>query len=269
MTVKKGNTNGKKTWFKKGHQLSKGKNNPNYGKKFSKAQREKISSSLRIRYAGLSDEEKKLFSEAHKGKHTHSQEGRIKLSMRMRLNNPSKRPEVRKILSEIQIGKHRSIKSEFKKGHIGYNKGGTISEDQKNKISDTLKGHIVLEETKNKIREARKKQNIPTHHTKPEMIFENICKKHNLPYKFTGDGTLWIGEANPDFINCNGKKIAIEIFGDYWHSPLINPKLEERFTATYREKVFKKHGWKVLIIWESDLIREDTEKFVLNKLEGL
>lgn len=26
-----------------------------------------------------------------------------------------------------------------------------------------------------------------------------------------------IGGLCPDFVNCNGKKVIIELFGDYWH----------------------------------------------------
>lgn len=255
-----------KGWFKKGHQLTEGEKNPNFGKQMSERQREKISHSLKNKQ--WSDDDKKRISQAHKGKHPLTQKMLENLLERLRLNNPSKRPYVKEKISKAHKGKHWSVGTEFKKGHVGWNKGGTISEDYKKKISDTLQGHAVLEETKNKLREARKKQTIPTHHTKPEMIFESICNKYNLPYKFTGDGTFWIGNANPDFVNCNGKKIAIEVFGDYWHSPLINPKLEERFTLAYREKVLKEYGWKLIVFWESDLMRDDVENFVLSKLEG-
>jgi hypothetical protein len=50
--------------------------------------------------------------------------------------------------------------------------------------------------------------------TKPELIFEDICTKHNLPFHFVGDGSLWLGNANPDFIH-NTRKLCVEIYGDY------------------------------------------------------
>jgi len=34
-------------------------------------------------------------------------------------------------------------------------------------------------------------------------------------------GNRWNNEEiellNPDFVNCNSKKIAVEVFGNYWH----------------------------------------------------
>ena len=112
----------------------------------------------------------------------------------------------------------------------------------------------------------RKAQKIPKHHTKPELIFEQICKNNNLPFKYTGDGSFWIHNINPDFIECNGKKIAVEIFGDYWHSPLLNYKLKEDRTLPYRKKVLKKYGWELVVFWGTDLLRADAEQFVLLQL---
>lgn len=116
---------------------------------------------------------------------------------------------------------------------------------------------------------SRKFHKIRKHQTKPELIFETICKKHDLPFKYTGDGSFWIGKnpsVNPDFIECNGKKIAIEVFGDYWHSPLLNHRIGEDRTLHYRKTILKKYGWKLVALWELDLKREDAEQFVLSEL---
>ena len=153
------------------------------------------------------------------------------------------------------------------------------SEEAIGKISKALKGKLIgeknaffgkhhSEETKQKIREARKHQKpFPTHHTNPELIFEAICKKHDLPFKYTGDGSFWIKNLNPDFVECNGKKIAVEIFGDYWHSPLLRNTVSYNQTYEGRKKVLKKYGWKLIVLWESDLKREDAEQFVLAVLK--
>jgi len=113
----------------------------------------------------------------------------------------------------------------------------------------------------------RKKQRLPRHHTKPELIFEEICKKYTLPFKYTGDGAFWIHNINPDFVECNGKKIAVEIFS-YWHDPLRRLG-NVRYSATYegRKKTLRKYGWKLVVLWQEDLEREDAEVFVLNKLQ--
>ena len=113
----------------------------------------------------------------------------------------------------------------------------------------------------------RKPQKIPKHHTKPELIFEEICKKNNLPFKYTGDSSFWIENINPDFIECNSKKIAVEIFGDYWHSPLLKQNIPYNQTYEPRKKLLKKYAWELIVFWGSDLLRKDAERFVLNKLE--
>lgn len=63
-------------------------------------------------------------------------------------------------------------------------------------------------------------------------------------WKYVGDGAFVVGRLNPDFVNINGRKQIIELFGDYWHKP----EEEER-----RRKVFAEYGFVTLIIWERDL----------------
>ena len=114
---------------------------------------------------------------------------------------------------------------------------------------------------------AHKHYKPPKHHTKPERIFESICEKYNLPFKYTGDGSFWIHNINPDFVECNGKKVAVEIFGDYWHSPLLRYNIPYQRTYEGRKKILKKYGWALIVLWESDLKRKDTEAFVLTALK--
>lgn len=113
----------------------------------------------------------------------------------------------------------------------------------------------------------RRMVKMPKYHTKLELIFEEICKNNNLPFKYTGDGSFWIGKLNPDFIECNGKRVVVEIFGDYWHSPLLNRNMKKHGTLEYRKQYYKRHKWIAIFIWESDLKREDTEEFVLSQLK--
>lgn len=110
---------------------------------------------------------------------------------------------------------------------------------------------------------------LPKHKTAPEVAFESICKKHNLGFHYVGDGSLWIGRTralNPDFIETNGKKICIEIFGDYWHSPMLNRNIQETARLDYRKRHYKKFGWKPIFIWETDLKRSDADAFTLNQI---
>lgn len=174
-------------------------------------------------------------------------------------------------------GKHWSEAIKIKIGAGG--KGKYVSEETKRKLRKAHKGEKNSfygkqhsEETKQKIREARKHRKFPKHHTKPELIFENICKRNNLDFYYVGDGQLWVGrkhekQLNPDFIEANGKKICVEIMGDYWHSPLLNNNLREEALLSFREKHFKRFGWKTVFIWEMDLKRKDAEQFVLLTLK--
>lgn len=130
-------------------------------------------------------------------------------------------------------------------------------------------GRKTSEETKKRNREARKRQNFPHHHTKPELIFESICKKNTLPFRYTGDSAFWIGKGkeviNPDFIHLT-KKIVVEIFS-WHHDQLQNRHVRPKGRYEDRKKIFKKYGYKMIVFWQEDLERNDTEAFVLSELK--
>lgn len=105
--------------------------------------------------------------------------------------------------------------------------------------------------------------------TKPERIFEQICQQNSIDFHYVGDGQLWIGKdkkLNPDFIEANGKRICVEIMGAYWHSLLLNPKIPKSANLDYRRRHYKKYKWIPFFIWDTDLLREDAEQFVLSEL---
>lgn len=85
---------------------------------------------------------------------------------------------------------------------------------------------------------------------KKERILINILKQVKFPFKFTGDGSFIIGGYIPDFVNYNGKKQIIELFGDYWHN--MDRVLWHR-TELGRMMAFSRFGYKTLIIWEHEL----------------
>lgn len=82
---------------------------------------------------------------------------------------------------------------------------------------------------------------------RPTMLEKSLIeliKKYNLPYKYVGDGTTFIGGKVPDFMNHNGEKKLIELVGDFWHIPEeIQEKVEH----------YAKYGYKTLVIWEHDV----------------
>ena len=67
-------------------------------------------------------------------------------------------------------------------------------------------------------------------------------------WRFVGDGQVILGGLNPDFINCNGKKLIIELFGAHWHQDITGPRSE-----TGRADAFRAFGYKTLIVWEKEL----------------
>ncbi len=78
--------------------------------------------------------------------------------------------------------------------------------------------------------------------TKPERIVFEAIQNHNLPFRYVGDGTVWIGNPplNPDLIHTEKDKV-IEVFGNHWHTL----KEEEQ-----RVKAFRKYGFDTLVLWE-------------------
>lgn len=84
---------------------------------------------------------------------------------------------------------------------------------------------------------------------KPETLILNILNDlYPSKWRFTGDFTFWIEGKNPDFL-CEDKKLIIEHFGDYYH---------KEDNSENRKNIFKRNGYKSLIIWENEL--SDIEK---------
>jgi hypothetical protein len=91
---------------------------------------------------------------------------------------------------------------------------------------------------------------------KLELGFQKFLDEH-FPgdWKYVGDGEIWIAGKCPDFLNVNGKKQIIELYGSYWHKP----EDEE-----LRKSHFWKHSYKTLIIWDYEL--RNPEK-VISKIQ--
>lgn len=91
------------------------------------------------------------------------------------------------------------------------------------------------------------------HPNKPETVVQNILDKlYPSEWKFVGDGQVLINHLNPDFINTNGKKLIIEVFGDYWHGDTFTRK-NRRAGEKERIKVFSGYGYRTLILWEHEI----------------
>lgn len=134
--------------------------------------------------------------------------------------NPTKRPEVRKKMNKTHIGKLRPEHSKFMKSlweDVGY---------REKQLKAMFKGFNL-------------KPN------KPEKFLINLLQKlYPDEWKFVGDGQIFIARRVPDFVNVNGQKKIIELYGDYWHR---NDNPQDRID------LFAQYGYQTLIIWEHEL----------------
>jgi very-short-patch-repair endonuclease len=185
--------------------------------------------------------------------------------------NPMKRPEVRKKVSETNkiviknlYKEHPEIiqkikentkkamqnpdvqqkiqKTWFKKGNIPWTKGRPRPTKTIIKIRNTLR-----ELYKNNP-ELLKKMLTFSRPNKTEIKLDYLLQKY-FPntFKFVGDGSFVIEGLNPDWIDCDGSKFIIELFGEPWHE-----KEEER----KRTETFAKHGYSTLVIWWKEMRNE-------------
>jgi hypothetical protein len=234
----------------------------------------------------MTEEIRRKISEANKGKigywkGKHLPEGtKRKLSKwhtGKRLSNETRQKlsEAHKGTKHYNYGKHLSPEHKQK---ISQNKeraqkisvalkGRHLSEETKRKLSERHKGKRPTEETRRKMSEGHKgnKTIIETYKrgcfnrrpNNPEKKFIAICTTYNLPFKYVGDGKFWIENVNPDFIESNGKKLAVEIYGDYWHT---TPKAIEK--NRQRVATLEKYGWQLLVLWEHE-INQLSEKEII------
>ena len=80
---------------------------------------------------------------------------------------------------------------------------------------------------------------------KAELCLQTILDKYFLgEWKFVGDGQLIIGGKIPDFVNVNGRKQLIELFGNRWHNI---------FEVAERTEHFRQYGFETIIIWDDEL----------------
>lgn len=158
---------------------------------------------------------------------------------------------IKKMLASPRCVKARERKlervrhSRFKKGHIPWSKGLTKETNEtiarlaeQNSVNNKLKGYAPTREAQIKGFKARFRRP-----TRPEKRFIAFCRQYNLPFKYIGKGDVWIGKRNPDFIDCNGRKVVVEILGNYWHKP------EDAFSM---KKDYAQYGFECITIWENE-----------------
>jgi len=158
---------------------------------------------------------------------------------------------IRKLLKGREKPKGFAEKiGELKKGNKNW-LGKRHTKETREKMSQSAKKTLTKALIKKRL--ARR---IPTSF---ELKFENIVRKNKLPYRFVGNGSFIIERYNPDFVNTNGKKIAIEVYASY-HKKKHTDDIER--WKKERSNVFSKYGWKVFYFDETQI----NEDYVLGTL---
>lgn len=244
--VMKGNQNAKghvctKEAKEKMRQKAIGKNNSMYDRKQSKETKRKISLALLGKNKGRkhTEEAKRNMSEGQKG------------------------------IPSGMLGKYQSeeAKKKMSIARIKYFNNKQI----RKKLSLTMKKLWLFSEF------AQKRFKIFSIKPNKPEIFLTVFLNELLPneYKYVGDGEFILAGKCPDFINVNGQKKIIELFGDYWHA---NPKYYSAGDLIHfsgnnlikaediwrknkdRINLFKQYGYQTLIVWESGLKNKELLK---------
>ena len=199
--------------------------------------------------------------------------------------------ESRKKMSRAKTGvkmseEARRKNSEAKKGEKHPNFGKHRSEETKRKVSIGNIGKKRSELTRKRQSETKKKQwrdpdyirmmtkALQRKPNKIEMDFDSLLQElFPNEYKYNGDfgcGITVDGKI-PDFVNINGQKKAIELFGCYFHDcPLcfpdggINKNINGLVEAEKRIEQLKQYGWDCFIIWEHEL--SESKELLIERL---
>jgi len=230
------------TKYKKGHiPWSKGKHpsletrkkisEARKGIKFSKETKKKLSEALRgersYNYGRhLSKKTRGKISKAHLGKR-HSEETKKKISEHN---------------TRYWLGKHRP----------------PVSKETREKIRQVHLGKKLTKKHIRSVLRRRKKSSL-------EIRVDDVIKKYRLPYKFVGNGKFFIERKNPDFVNINGEKIAVEVFCRK-HKDLFREGGCEQWKME-RSAIFKRYGWEIIFIEEWQTNTESSIVSLLSKYE--
>mgnify|MGYP001559253663 FL=1 len=186
-------------------------------------------------------------------------------------------------------GKHIWAEKEHPRGMLGKNGywlGKHRDQETKNKLKEKLTGRTHSEAQKKKQSLSHKlnwkkpefvekwkigmknyRETIVYPNT-PELTLLKIIRKNNLPFDYVGDGKVWINKFNPDFLN-RKERLIIEVFGDYWHN-----REDVKIRDIERINNYFKYGYKLLIIWEHELVKINfknrgilTEEQIIQKIK--
>lgn len=199
-------------------------------------------------------------------------------------NNPMNNLETRKKAVESRIKNGTYLKASIRMKENNPSKGG-LTEEHKRKIGEASKRLWKRKDYKEKMlgviaNNIKRQTGVPNgvfkklnqvpgfnekrlkalikKPTRPEQSIANLIKENNLPFNYVGDGQIFIGGFNPDFLSEELKKI-IEVNGIYWHNLPQNKSRD-----IYKYENYRRKGYKTLIIWENEIKDKDS---CLNKIK--
>lgn len=166
--------------------------------------------------------------------------------------------------------------------------GRKLTQEQKNKISETLKANPLKpmlgkhhsEESRQKIREARARQkSLPKENTLPERIAKQVMSKNNIDYIHQFSLYPMLPKRSKSDFFLPFHSIFLFIDGDFIHA---NPKFHKandliwpdaHITAKdiwlrdkFITKTLRKAGFSVVRVWEDDILK-NPEQAILSALE--
>jgi len=243
----------------------------NRGRRHSEETRRKIGDAHRGK--PLSAEHRAKLSVSHSGEH-HGNWGKHLSHETCLKIAKSKRGKPRSIdtrakLSAANCGKHHSAEtrakmSEAGKGERHHNWGVHFSPDECVRMRE-----MAVRAWQNpEFRERGLRNLIGASRVRPTGIERRmrtlLDARFPGEWKYVGNGEVIIGNKNPDFVNINGRKAVIEVFGDYWHSEeKTGVPLDQH--AADRITHFAKYGFNCLVIWEHEMHNKSA---VLEKVEA-
>lgn len=124
--------------------------------------------------------------------------------------------------------------------------GRKLSPEHCASMSRALKGTVHSKERIRKCLQRRPMSSL-------EVKFNQIICEEGLPFRFVGNGEVFVGRKNPDFVAIDGSKLAIEVFYRR-HKEAFRGGVEK--WRSEREAAFNEFGWKLLFFDETQVQTE-------------
>lgn len=200
----------------------------------------KISNTLKVYHQNMTPEEKEVFAQKRRDALTLEVKTRIAQSVSDFLQSNPEAIENLRVKGGVAIRKYHD------------NKTPDEHERRAKNISKTLhRLYLALpdaEKTEFHLKLARSRSIRPT---RPEKALGKLLSKlYPNEWVYNGDYSrnVIIGNRVPDFVNVNGRKVVIEVYGRYWHPPEDEPE---------RIAHYAKFGFKCIVLWEDECYDRD------------